>query len=341
MRHKRPHAVINQRYQLAKMKYSLKQRKLAIALAIISSKPDGMTGEQYASKLCTMYQTSQLQWKERCERAQHKILHLQQELVLQTLQGHDQTGFPDDSQTSVDLLFTTPSSESYSKADTTVTESLEYHTNFLQSLLNLRQITNCTGAITPTILVTITNSIASVCHCLQEKDSLSDFALRACFQHMNCLVDRSEVFSSEETLLQIQQLGTTLVEKVLNHRTKKMRQTLVGACSEISHSILLCSVMRPLLDKVEMFSEHLRQVSQNGICLDVDLYDRMPSLFNLGETIFLGLQKNNQAKEEDFLEEIYSRLDNSLLYVSDKFPLYAHAIWKLQGMMEHCSPRLR
>jgi len=61
----------------------VKYLKLAVAVAIIRSRPGGMTGQQYAQQLCARYQQAQLSWKqEACRLRQQLNVVLQQKSVL-------------------------------------------------------------------------------------------------------------------------------------------------------------------------------------------------------------------------------------------------------------------
>ena len=55
--------------------------KLALAMAIIRTKPSGMTGKQHAAALCGQMQTAQLNWKAKCESLQQEVLMLKQDLL--------------------------------------------------------------------------------------------------------------------------------------------------------------------------------------------------------------------------------------------------------------------
>ena len=61
----------------------MQKLKIAVAVGCLKSKPEGVTGKEYAQQLCNQFQRSQLLWKQRCEKAETESLHLQQQLVLQ------------------------------------------------------------------------------------------------------------------------------------------------------------------------------------------------------------------------------------------------------------------
>jgi len=61
----------------------IKYLKLAVAVAIIRSRPDGMTGRQYAEQLCARHQQTQLDWKHEARRLKHQLdVVLQQKSVI-------------------------------------------------------------------------------------------------------------------------------------------------------------------------------------------------------------------------------------------------------------------
>jgi len=51
----------------------VKYLKLAVAVAVIRSRPGGMTGQQYAEQLCARYQQTQLNWKLEAHRLQQQL----------------------------------------------------------------------------------------------------------------------------------------------------------------------------------------------------------------------------------------------------------------------------
>ena len=61
----------------------MKYLKLAVAVAVIRSRPGGMTGQQYAEQLCARYQQSQQRWKQEAHRLKQQLdVVLQQKSVL-------------------------------------------------------------------------------------------------------------------------------------------------------------------------------------------------------------------------------------------------------------------
>ena len=61
----------------------MKYLKLAVAVAVIRSRPGGMTGQQYAQQLCARYQQTQLGWKHEAHRLKQQLsVVLQQKPLL-------------------------------------------------------------------------------------------------------------------------------------------------------------------------------------------------------------------------------------------------------------------
>ena len=87
-----------------------------------------------------------------------------------------------------------------------------------------------------------------------------------------------------------------------------------------------------MLDRVEFCTKHLQDVAKGQENLNVDLYKNMAFLFSLIE-ISLN-QYNSTMCDSHILDHIQRRLDRALLHVTETFPLYAHAIWKLQGIID-------
>jgi len=61
----------------------VKYLKLAVAVAVVRSRPSNMTGQQYAEQLCARYQQTQLGWKHELSRLKQQLsVVLQQQPVL-------------------------------------------------------------------------------------------------------------------------------------------------------------------------------------------------------------------------------------------------------------------
>ena len=55
--------------------------KVALSVAVIRSKPSGLTGRQYAEQLFSRSQHLQLHWRNRSVELQQEVLHLKQQLI--------------------------------------------------------------------------------------------------------------------------------------------------------------------------------------------------------------------------------------------------------------------
>ena len=68
---------------LADVTEYVKYLKLAVAVAVIRSRPVGMTGQRYAEQLCARYQQAQLGWKQEADRLKQQLnVILQQKPLL-------------------------------------------------------------------------------------------------------------------------------------------------------------------------------------------------------------------------------------------------------------------
>ena len=57
--------------------------KIAVAIAILREKPEGVSGEEYTRTLADAVQSSQVQWQRKYRQAEAQILHLHQQLIMQ------------------------------------------------------------------------------------------------------------------------------------------------------------------------------------------------------------------------------------------------------------------
>lgn len=59
--------------------------KVAVATAIVKTKPTNLTAEDYARDLCNKFAVSQLSWRSKYESVETELLHAKQELALREI----------------------------------------------------------------------------------------------------------------------------------------------------------------------------------------------------------------------------------------------------------------
>lgn len=62
---------------------------MAIAMACIRSKPEGLTAKEYTEQLCQNYLQKQQECQDKLKSAENEILQLRQQLVLQSTLGQN------------------------------------------------------------------------------------------------------------------------------------------------------------------------------------------------------------------------------------------------------------
>lgn len=68
----------------------IKTMKMAIAMACIRSKPEGLTAKEYTEQLCQNYLQKQQECQDKLKSAENEILQLRQQLVLQSTLGQNE-----------------------------------------------------------------------------------------------------------------------------------------------------------------------------------------------------------------------------------------------------------
>lgn len=66
----------------SQVEWFFKKAKVALAVAIIKSKPQGMSGREYAEALACKLRSQDESWKEKAQRLQQELLRLRQEVLI-------------------------------------------------------------------------------------------------------------------------------------------------------------------------------------------------------------------------------------------------------------------
>ena len=103
------------------------------------------------------------------------------------------------------------------------------------------------------------------------------------------------------------------------------------------HVRLFERIVKLTLKVIEDFSSHLRSVHQQKDKIDIIQYWNFYYLFKILESIIYKHRQHTLLSSSDFVDKINDRLDQTLLHLTDPFPLFAHAVWKIQGILNQIS----
>jgi ABC-type phosphate transport system ATPase subunit len=103
-------------------------------------------------------------------------------------------------------------------------------------------------------------------------------------------------------------------------------------------------ILDSLLEAIEDFSIHLRTVSQNTEPLHTKIYENIYFVIDMFDHVLQDCKgQGSNIKDEsasqgivgqlqtaDILSEVSERLDQCVLYISDKYPLFVCKIWLIK-----------
>jgi hypothetical protein len=108
---------------------------------------------------------------------------------------------------------------------------------------------------------------------------------------------------------------------------------LLALVTSFCHVKLFEKIVKMTLTVIENFSNHLRNVKERKDIIDIIKYWNLYSIFRILENIIYKHRHHTSMASSDFVNMINEKLDKILLHLTDPFPLFAHAVWKLQGIL--------
>ncbi|XP_078699921.1 meiosis-specific protein MEI4-like [Branchiostoma floridae x Branchiostoma belcheri] len=335
--------------------------KLAAAVAILRTKPPGMTGQQYTQYLQHKYQANQGDWKKRAELLQSQLLQTRQELVqAKLLQQQPQ---PDDSccdwsvlrlidrlispaegdEDKPEQVFPTPPSSSEEPPSPKVSREdvVQRHSRFLSCVLRLQTVRN-TLAGRVNLGETVKDSILDSLHLLKVsvEEKVPDVSMATKKHVVKTIVEvlgreelkefSGEIVRSVMELVQTILTGVLRCEDLNRHLHQEHQCRLIVDLSEADS--LQKPILEALLQHIKDFSDTLRTVKTSS--LDAVLYENVYYMFWTFEQILYNLNDcRKQSIDKTLANELNNTLESSLLFISEKYPLFAHYVWKLGGVL--------
>eukprot|EP00058_Branchiostoma_floridae_P013578 XP_002599066.1 hypothetical protein BRAFLDRAFT_81728 [Branchiostoma floridae] len=316
--------------------------KLAAAVAILRTKPAGMTGQQYTQYLQLKYQANQGDWKKRAESLQSHLLQIKQEL-LQAKLLQQQPPPAEGDEDKPEQVFPTPpsSSEGPSSPQVSREDIIQRHSRFLSCVLRLQTLRN-TLAGRADLEETVKDSIIDSLHLLglSMKVNVPDISTATKKHIVKTIV---EVLGHEELKkfgaeisLAVMELVQTILKGVLRcedinrHQHQENQCRLVVDLSQADS--LLQPILEALLQHIKDFSDTLRTLKTSS--LDPVLYENVYYMLWTFEQILYNLKDGKKTLiDETLTEELNNTLEDSLLFTSEKYPLFAHYVWRLGGVL--------
>ncbi|KAI8498709.1 Meiosis-specific protein mei4 [Branchiostoma belcheri] len=255
--------------------------KLAAAVAILRTKPPGMTGQQYTQYLQHKYQANQGDWKKRAELLQSQLLQTRQDLLqAKLLQQQSQPAEGDEDKP--EQVFPTPPSSSEEPPCPQVSREdvVQRHSRFLTCVLRLQSVRNSlAGRVN--LKETVKDSILDSLHLLKVsvEEKVPDVTMATKKHVVKTIVEvlgREELKEfSGEIVRAVMELVQTILTGVLRcedlnrylHQEHQCR--LIVDLSEAE--ALRKPILEALLQHIKDFSDTLRTVKTSS--LDPVLYE--------------------------------------------------------------------
>ncbi|KAK3759588.1 hypothetical protein RRG08_006938 [Elysia crispata] len=323
--------------------------KLAVAVAVIRSKPPGKTGKEHAESLRSQYFLSQAKLHERLTNKNFSA------------EPNTRTEF-----VCTDNQMTPPSSSDFEAASSTLVyshhlnnleldQSIMENTKFTRSLIALQDLSrqNFRRHDTPVLHAAVAN-LHSLCGVL-ERDMvcLSESCLSQAALTITLIMAKFP--SLEEMEEQIQHgIEADFMKEVCNfvqlvvdmltmqptdfgqypaHRQKHSLVRMLLVFIEHGTPSLASSIVEQLTESLEEFCKSLNQAQNPGKLINPDLYEN--SYFTI-QTIELTLDlwRRGCPVHPAFLQELQTKLDACLQGITERFPLVAQAVWRLTSLVE-------
>ena len=92
-------------------------------------------------------------------------------------------------------------------------------------------------------------------------------------------------------------------------------------------------VIELLADAIKTFSDSLRQVANKVQSLDPYYFCSCYYIIDILDQSLQTIDRDACGLSEEFRDQILSKLEDSLLHITEKFPLFAHAVWRLTAKL--------
>uniref|UniRef100_A0A8C4W001 Meiotic double-stranded break formation protein 4 n=1 Tax=Gopherus evgoodei TaxID=1825980 RepID=A0A8C4W001_9SAUR len=331
-----------------KVSWYLKISKLALALAIIHSKPPEKSSKEYTEHLAKIISGQDFKWRSKVEALEAEVLRLRQELLLNKI--CPRFCLENSKSLNCNTSSCTFNSEILPILNTHCTskeKTLAAHMQFLQHLLELRKLTEAGG------LKTVFTKLESNCSTISDSvsrllDGLLTFYKNPKFPVSNFLTEGVSVLINLITdanlsnhvlkmcFEKLEEFKKNLVQVILSNNNINRFQVqylvshtlvLLGRCNKLRKSIISL-----LLSEVNQFADELQQAKYN-----VTHYENIFSLCMILEQLLQkGTGEGNISSSDYDGEEknkFLQNLDQIILHLADEFPLFSVYMWRLGALL--------
>ncbi|XP_046333539.2 meiosis-specific protein MEI4-like isoform X2 [Haliotis rufescens] len=339
----------------------LKQIKLAVALAVIRSRPPSRTAKEQTEYLSSLFMTSQHKWQERWANAQEEILNLKQQLLMSHSGSLSSEITGEESMFDSQSIFPTPpsSSEASDRDPSVLVQRGTLGTDmaFLKSIINLdrsgareEKVTHyshdCDLTVSRSDVTwdTVDHSLRCVGEMLCDPARLltTSFLPQALTSVVSVLEQESADGKLQHCRRTLLNVLSSIIQRAL--ATDRIRQSgeisrllqLLPCFYQTKSLALLQEVLYMFCHHIEQFACHLRQAH----CAKVDfcpiLAENMYDIIVVMETCVHNSMLQTTRAGHIVCGQVQERLERCLLHLTRKYPLLAHAIWRVTNSLELC-----
>ncbi|XP_064618338.1 meiosis-specific protein MEI4-like isoform X2 [Liolophura sinensis] len=312
--------------------------KIAVATAIVKTKPRHLTAEDYARDLCSKFAVSQLSWRSKYESVETELLRAKQELALREIHTQSTQDSPSDAPTVFltppPSLEETPSSEQEPNGPQ---KDLELHTKFLQGVAQLKSLPLVTAGgseISHIMKATIFKSVKTIQDAIYQSNKTISYK---CLAHAISTVAKVCSWLPDSTWADVRDCVEDLLNVILKELCLQDSINKYTAHEQLTDMFLcLASQVRLqkkgmdiLLSQIEDFSGHLKNVSEDKGDLDPVVFENMFYVLKATEVLLSKAKITNSNFKDSHYQRLSDRLDDAFLYFTDQFPLFGQLLWKI------------
>uniref|UniRef100_A0A8C9UB86 Meiotic double-stranded break formation protein 4 n=1 Tax=Serinus canaria TaxID=9135 RepID=A0A8C9UB86_SERCA len=343
----------------------LKISKLALAFAIIHSKPPGKSSKEYTEYLARTVSEQDFGWKWKVEVLEAEVLRLRQELLLNRISprfclensnylsqledsGCDVCNDSQNVNTSKHWLERVPP---LNLCHTSKEQSLTAPVHFLQCLLEIRKLSE--GGILQADFSELESDSFTICNSVSQLlDGLTFFYNSPKFPAPSFVTEGVCVLLSlitdtklsnhvlKKCFKKLEEFKKNLIQIILRNTSVNRFQALHSVSETLGllgrNNILRNSLISLLLSRIRQFAEQLLQAHQAQSVYDITQYENIFLLCMILEQLLQNETEESNISSLDYGKEkikFLKNLDQVILHLSDEFPLFSLYLWRVSVLL--------
>uniref|UniRef100_A0A3B5R0G1 Meiosis-specific, MEI4 homolog (S. cerevisiae) n=1 Tax=Xiphophorus maculatus TaxID=8083 RepID=A0A3B5R0G1_XIPMA len=320
--------------------WRLIKAQVAVAMAVIRSRPPGVSGRQHGEALGHTLRRQDGAWRERAQALQQEVLRLRQELLVSRATANTNSSW----ETAGRSLFCTAGAQNQQEVGLMISNGLQSdpwsdallpHMRFLQSLCSLQRLDGSSAALAPeghggsaaseTILLLL-DSVAAACGA-PTPPGLPDLLPQACRAASRAL----DLLCSGRPSADLRRR----VEEALRELTRTLLHSRRPAGSDISSfhlSLMVLTANSLIKGLISIFLQV--QESSALRTFPLDRYQNSCHLLWVLERLLPGLDSAQRRPELEVAQTAFlHRLELRVFLLWDEFPLFSVLMWRIGKLL--------